>query len=432
MKKYFLLLLIAAVSYARQPELALIPQPVEVKESHGVFLLTASSSIGYNDPAAQHVAVMLSGKLSVPTGYALNTQQGNGGTIQFVLNASHDAKLGQEGYTLVSTPERVVITANRPAGLFYGMQTLLQLLPKEIESKTVVKGDWTIPAVSITDYPRFPWRGIMLDVARNFYTKADVKTFIDQIAKFKYNTFQWHLTDDEGWRLEIKALPRLTSVGAWRVPRIGYFGQRAAPKPGEAATVGGFYTQADVKEVIAYAAERFITVIPDIDIPGHSMAALAAYPELSCTKDMSIRVSPGMHFADWYGNGTFKMFVDNTYNPSDENVYHFLDKVFTEVAAVFPSPYIHVGGDECYKGYWSNNDGCIALMKKLKIRHVEDLQGYFMDRINTILASKGKKMLAWDEILDGGSAPGVTVMSWRSVKTGIEASRLGHDVVMTP
>ena len=375
---------------------------------------------------------MLSQKLNLSTGFSIKAQQDKAGSIQFNLNKAPVAQIGKEGYILESSPKGVVIAANAPAGLFYGMQTLLQLLPKEIESKTAINMTWTMPSVKITDYPRFGWRGIMLDVSRNFFTKEEVKLYIDQIAKYKYNTFHWHLTDDNGWRIEIKSLPKLTEVGAWRVPRFGQFSDRTAPKPGEAAIVGGFYTQADIKEIIQYAQDRNITILPEIDIPGHSMSAIAAYPQLSCTKDTSIKVNPGSAFSEWYNNGTFKMKIDNTLNPSDEKVYEFLDKVFTEMAALFPNPYIHVGGDECYKGFWTNDPGCQALMKKMNMAHPEELQAYFMKRVEGILKSKGKKMIGWDEILEGGLAPEATVMSWRGIKGGIEAAKMGHDVVMTP
>jgi hexosaminidase len=227
-------------------------------------------------------------------------------------------------------------------------------------------------------------------------------------------------------------LPKLTEVGAWRVPRFGQFGGRTAPNPGEAATAGGFYTQADIKEIIQYARERYITILPEIDVPGHSMSAIAAYPELSCTKDPNTKVNPGSSFSEWFNDGTFKMRIDNTLNPSDEKVYEFLDKVFTELAAMFPNPYIHVGGDECYKGVWTKDSACVALMKKMKMTNPEELQAYFMKRVETILKSKGKKMIGWDEILEGGLAPEATVMSWRGIKGGIEAAKMGHDVVMTP
>jgi hexosaminidase len=428
---FFLVMIIAAVQ-AQNSALNLIPQPVEVKLEKGSFSLTKSTSIGFNKPESREIAEMLARKLNVATGFNLKATQGNKGAIQLNLNSVPDPQLGKEGYSLVSTSKSIIISANQPAGLFYGMQTLLQLLPVEIESKEVVKLKWMVPAVSIKDYPRFAWRGLMLDVSRHFFTKEEVKLYLDEMARFKFNTFHWHLTDDEGWRIEIKSLPKLTEVGAWRVPRAGHFGDRDFPKPGEAATDGGFYTQDDIKEIVAYAKTLNITIVPEIDVPGHSMAAIAAYPELSCKKDTSTRVSPGSKFSEWYGNGTFKMNVENALNPSDENVYVFMDKVFTEVAVLFPGQYIHVGGDECYKGYWKEDEGCQKLMKELGIRHVEDLQGYFMNRVEAILKKNGKKLIGWDEILEGGIAPEATVMSWRGIKGGIEAAQMGHDVVMSP
>jgi hexosaminidase len=429
---YFLLLLVLTTVQAQNNSLNLIPQPVEIKQNNGFYTLTKSANIGYNKSEGRDVSEKLAQKLNQATGFKISASQTSKSKIQFNLNAAPDPKLGKEGYNLVSTSKGVVITANQPAGLFYGMQTLLQLLPKEIENKKVVSAKWTIPVVEIVDYPRFGWRGLMFDVSRHFFTKEEVKQYIDEMARLKFNTFHWHLTDDEGWRIEIKSLPKLTEVGAWRVQRYGHFGDRDFPNPGEKATDGGFYTQDDIREVIKYAAERNITIVPEIDVPGHSMAAIASYPELSCKKDTSTRVSPGSKFSEWYGNNTFKMNIENALNPSDENVYIFLDKVFTEVAALFPGQYIHVGGDECYKGYWAEDEGCQDLMKKLGIRHVEDLQGYFMNRVEAILKKNGKKLIGWDEILDGGIAPEATVMSWRGVKGGIEAAKLGHDVVMSP
>jgi hexosaminidase len=434
MKKLILLLLLSsfAAVYGQKPAIRIIPQPVEIQQSDGVFLLVKTSTIGYDSQESRKVAEMLSQKLNLSTGFSFTPQQIKTGSIQFNLNKAPVAQTGKEGYTLESTKNGVVITANQPAGLFYGMQTLLQLLPKEIESKTPLTMEWSVPAVKITDYPRFGWRGIMLDVSRNFFTKEEVKQYLDQIAQFKFNTFHWHLTDDNGWRVEIKALPKLTEVGAWRVPRYGQFGDRSEPKPGEAATVGGFYTQADIKEIVQYAAARNITIVPEIDVPGHSMAAIASYPELSCTKDPNTKVNPGSSFSEWFNDGTFKMRIDNTLNPSDEKVYQFLDKVFTELAVLFPNPYIHVGGDECYKGFWTKDSACVALMKKMKMSKPEELQAYFMKRVESILKTKGKKLIGWDEILEGGIAPEATVMSWRGIKGGIEAAKLGHDVVMTP
>jgi len=407
MKKFlflFLLIPFFAVS-AQKSAVNIIPQPVDLKINSGSYTLTKASSITYSKSEARKVAEMLTSRLNPSTGFDFRPQMAKTGDIQLNLNETQNSQLGKEGYILESTAKGVIISANQPAGLFYGMQSLLQLLPKEIESKIVVKTNWLIPSVKITDYPRFGWRDLMLDVSRNFFSKEDVKKYIDEMVRFKFNTFHWHLTDDEGWRIEIKSLPKLTQVGAWRVPRVGHWGDRAPAKPGEAATSGGFYSQADIKEIIQYAQDRNVTIVPEIDLPGHSMAAVASYPELSCTKDTSIKVDPGARFSEWYGNGTFKMNIDNTINPSDDKVYEFLDKVFTEVAAMFPGQYIHVGGDECYKGYWAQDKGCQALMKKLNIRHVEDLQGYFMNKLELILKSKGKKLLGWDEILEGGISP---------------------------
>lgn len=434
MKKLILILLLFAFAkaYGQDSAINLIPQPVEFQQSEGSFLLTGKSTIGFDNTNGRKVAEMLALKLNTATGFSIKVQQSKTGSVQLNLNSVAAPKIGKEGYTLESTSNGVVITANEPAGLFYGMQTLLQLLPKEIESKTAVTVNWSVPGVKITDYPRFGWRGMMLDVSRNFFTKEEVKKYIDQIAEFKFNTFHWHLTDDNGWRVEIKSLPKLTSVGAWRVPRYGQFSQRAAPKQGEAATVGGFYTQEDIKEIVLYALERNITIVPEIDVPGHSMAAIAAYPELSCTKDPNTKVNPGSPFSEWYKDGTFRMLIDNTLNPSDEKVYEFLDKVFTEIAQLFPGQYIHAGGDECYKGFWEKDPACQALMKKMNITKPEELQSYFMKRVEGILKAKGKKLIGWDEILEGGLAPEATVMSWRGIKGGIEAAKMGHDVVMTP
>jgi hexosaminidase len=434
MKNVLTFLMMMAVMKVSGQDLpvSIIPEPVEVQKLNGVFELTKSSTVTYNKADARATAEMLVQKLSVPTGFILEAVKGKTGSIQLNINDRKVEELGDEGYTLESTPQGVLIAANEPAGLFYGMQTLLQLLPKAIEGKSVADVKWVVPAVKILDYPRFGWRGLMLDVSRHFFSKEDVMRYIDEMARVKFNTFHWHLTDDNGWRVEIKSLPRLTEVGAWRVERAGHFGQREAPKPGEPATYGGFYTQDDIREVIAYAAERHVTIVPEIDVPGHSMAAIASYPELSCTKDTTIMVNPGSNFAEWYGDGTFKMLIDNTLNPSDERVYEFLNKVFSELAALFPNPYIHVGGDECYKGFWEKDPGCQELMKKEKLDHVEQLQGYFMNRVEKILNAKGKKLIGWDEILEGGISPGATVMSWRGMEGGIEAAKMGHDVVMTP
>ncbi len=427
----FILLMVNGLVNA-QNTFQIIPQPVKITAISGEYIITKSTTISFNNEGSKKIADLFVADIANPTGINLKAKKGTSGNIQFILNEQESSDIKKEGYLLEANNNGIKVTANDEAGLYYGLQTILQLLPKEIESTKLEKAKWSIPGVKIEDYPRFAWRGLMLDVSRHFFSVEDVKSYIDQMAHYKYNTFHWHLTDDNGWRIEIKSLPKLTEVGAWRVERHGDFGEREKPKPGEEKTYGGFYSQEQVKDIVQYAKERYVTIIPEIDVPGHSMAAIAAYPELSCTKDPNIWVDPGSNFSEWYGNGTFKMLVDNTLNPADEKVYDFLDQVFTEVAELFPNPYIHVGGDECYKGYWEKNEECRALMKKIGTRHVEDLQGYFMGRVQEILASKGKKMIGWDEIMEGGVSSDAAVMAWRSVEKGIEAAENGHKVVMSP
>jgi hexosaminidase len=434
MKKFFfpVILLLFITACSQKGEISIIPKPVEIQQGKGFFNLTSGTSISFSSDSAEGIAKMLSEKIGRASAYNLKVRKGTTGRIQLNIDNITDTRLGTEGYSIKVTKRHIVISANTPAGLFYGTQTLLQLLPPEIESGSHVKTSWTIPVVAITDYPKFAWRGMMLDVSRNFFTKEEVEKYIDQISRFKFNVFHWHLTDDNGWRVEIKSLPKLTSIGAWRVPRGGHFGDRDNPKPGEKATVGGFYTQDEIREIVKYAADRFITIVPEVDIPGHSMAAIASYPELCCTKDTTIKVNPGTSFSEWYANGKFRMLIDNTLNPADEKVYEFLDKVFGELVQLFPGKYFHAGGDECYYGYWEADPSCRALMKKLNLKKAQQLQGYFLEKVEKLLQSKGKKLIGWDEILEGGISPDATVMSWRGIDAGIEAAKLGHYVIMTP
>lgn len=416
--------------YAQKDQNPLMPLPFEIEYLNGSYTISKSTTISVTDIKSRKIGEMLISKIAASTGYHLSIEDGMEGDIRLIINKVADETLGSEGYMLQSNSRGVELSANQPAGLFYGLQTLLQLLPDAIESNQVAKASWKLPSVKIIDYPRFGWRGLMLDVSRHFFTKEEVEDYIDLLSQYKFNTFHWHLTDDNGWRIEIKSLPKLTGTGAWRVARYGQFGEFSLTAPGEPATYGGFYTQQEIKEIIQFANERYVTIIPEIDVPGHCMAAIASYPYLCCTKDSSITVNPGTPFSEWYADGTFKMLIDNTLNPSDEKVYQFLDKVFTEVADLFPGQYIHVGGDECYKGYWENDPGCQDLMKKLKLSKVSDLQVYFMNRVDEILKKKGKKLLGWDD--DGELLPGATVMGWRGFKGGIDAAQKGHDVVMTP
>ena len=416
------------------PPIPVIPIPVSVQSTTGNFVLakTAAVELRTNDPDAKRVAGFLSKKLSAPTGFAMpvrNTSSNSNGNISISLN--NDKSLGNEGYSLEVTPHMVSLSANKPAGLFYGMQTLIQLLPKEIENKTAVKNvAWTIPCISIRDYPRFGWRGLLLDVSRHFFSKEQVKIFIDNMVRYKYNLLHLHLTDDQGWRIEIKSYPKLTTVGAWRANREGAWGNTTAPDPGEPKTYGGFYTQDDIREMIQYAKDRFVTILPEIDIPAHSMAALAAYPELSCTPG-TYAVNVGEEFQVWDSVGN-RALIDNTLCPANEKVYEFLDKVFSEVANLFPFEYIHVGGDEAAKNFWEKSEQVKALVQKEGLKNMEEVQSYFMKRVEKIVQSKGKKMIGWDEILQGGLAPGAAVMSWRGMKGGIDAAKQGHHVVMAP
>lgn len=342
--------------------------------------------------------------------------------------------MGCEGYHLSVTPEQVTISANKPQGLFYGIQTLLQLLPPQIESNAVQKNvSWQIPAVEITDYPRVSWRGLMLDVSRHFFTEDEVKQYIDNMVKYKYNMFHWHLTDDEGWRIEIKSLPKLTKVGAWRPEQTGWFGNFSQPASDAPKTYGGFYTQEEIKDVIRYAKERFVQVMPEIDIPGHSSAILAAYPELSCfPKSDDHHVRSGAPFLDWNTGGRSEAMFENTLCPANENVYEFMDKVITEIAMLFPFEYIHTGGDEAPYTFWKKSPAVKQLMQREGITDMAGVQSYFGKRVEQIVLSKGKKMMGWDEILEGGITPTTAVMSWRGTKHGVEASKEGHYVVMSP
>jgi hexosaminidase len=257
-----------------------------------------------------------------------------------------------------------------------------------------------------------------------------VKQFIDEMVVYKYNILHWHLTDDQGWRIEIKSLPKLTSVGAWRAERTGDWGNFSEQSPEEPKTYGGFYTQDDIKEIVQYAKDRFVSILPEVDIPGHSLAMVASYPEVSCTPG-EYHVNSGERFIDWHAGG-FTALIDNTLCPANEVVYQYLDKIFTEVAQLFPFEYIHMGGDECPKNFWEKSDAIAQLMKKEKLKDMHEVQSYFVKRVEKIIESKKKKMIGWDEILEGGLAPNAAVMSWRGVKGGIEAAKMGHKVVMTP
>ncbi|MBS1681034.1 MAG: family 20 glycosylhydrolase [Bacteroidetes bacterium] len=435
MKKILLFnlcLLFVASSWAQ--ELSIIPQPVLVQSQPGSFILKNNFTVGVssNDEVTARVVNYITKKLSVSTGFAFSTGKIEKNSIfRFHLSRLKNSELGTEGYQLNVYPDSVSITANQPAGLFYAVQTFLQLLPKEIESKDPVKNfSWSAPCVRITDYPRFAWRGLMLDVSRHFFTKDQVKQFIDEMVRYKYNRFHWHLTDDEGWRIEIKSLPKLTQVGAWRVPRVGRWAEFSPPTPDEPRNYGGFYTQEEIKEVVQYAKDNFVEVLPEIDMPGHSLAFIASYPEI-CGTPGTYQVNSGERLIDWTLPG-HPAVVNNTIDPSNEKAYELIDKVMGEVANLFPFEYIHMGGDECSKNFWEKNESIAKLMKKEKLQDMNEVQSYFVKRMEKIIESKKKKMIGWDEILEGGLKGNAAVMSWRGSKGGIEAAKLGHQVVMSP
>lgn len=435
MKKIIALVCLSlSLSYASSAQKpSIIPIPTEASYPAGKFTLPTSISIsGPSDPQMKVAYATLVGKLKVATGRPVALKSVGAATIQLQLVSN--AKLGAEGYELLVNSNGVKIKANKLAGLFYGIQTLYQLLPKEIESKLVAKGvQWTIPYAQITDTPRFAWRGQMFDVARHFFSKEDVKKFIDDMVEYKYNILHFHLTDDEGWRIEIKSYPNLTKKGAFNVKKVGRFTTFSKPEPNEPRTYGGFYTQEDIKELVKYGQERFVNIVPEIDVPGHSMAAVASYPELSCTPGADkYEVISGEPFIDW-SHGHPEALQDNTLCPANENVYTFLDKVMGEVASLFPYDYIHMGGDECPKNYWDKNPEILALRAREGLKNSQEVQAYFVRRLEKIISGKGKRMLGWDEILEGGGLPkGTSVMSWRGIKGGVEAAKLGHEVVMTP
>ena len=429
---------LSTMSFAQTNQLpiAIIPEPVKNTISIGSFTLPQNVLIEADPrPEMKQAIAFLKDRLSIPTRFSVVVKStAPNATVKLVLNPKPEAILGKEGYHLSVTPQHISITANEPAGLFYGVQTLLQLFPKEIESPSAVAAiKWEAPCVEITDYPRFGWRGLMFDVSRHFFTKAEVEKYIDQMVRYKYNLLHLHLTDDEGWRIEIKGLPKLTEVGAWRVKKVGYFGTFSAPLPDEPRNYGGFYTQDDIKELVQYAKERFVNILPEIDVPGHSLAAIASYPELSCTPGAeAYHVRSGEQIMDWSHGAPPIALIDNTLCPANEKVYEFLDKIVTQVAQLFPFEYIHLGGDECPKNFWEKSDAIKALMKKEGLKGMEEVQSYFEKRLEKIVTSKGKKFMGWDEILEGGLAPGAMVMSWRGMAGGIQAAKMGHDVVMSP
>jgi hexosaminidase len=404
--------------------LSIIPAPVEAKMGEGYFTLTPSTSILIRDSrdSLRPLADYLNDRLTTATWTELPVA-GQLTTTDSVIQLKLDPDgtyENRESYRLSVTPGKIKIIAPTTTGIFYGIQSLLQLLPVQIalDDPTLVpqNTEWQIPAVEIYDYPRFEYRGLHLDVARHFFPVSFIKKYIDLLAMHKMNRFHWHLTEDQGWRIEIKQYPKLTEVGAWRDSTlVGHYGTGKYDNK----RYGGYYTQGEIREVVQYAKERHITIIPEIEMPGHASAALAAYPELGCQPEKNYAVQ-----------STWGVFED-IFCPS-EQTFTFLENVLTEVMDLFPGKYIHIGGDEAPKTAWENSELAQQVINREGLKDEHELQSYFITRIEKFLNKNGRQIIGWDEILEGGLAPNATVMSWRGEAGGIKAAQEGHNVIMTP
>jgi len=389
-------------------DVLIIPQPLEQTINKGEFILNSSTGIDYDENFKISAEFL---KVFIEEGSNIKLQSNN--MISFIK----DESLADEGYALEILPESIIIKAKTDQGAFYAVQSLRQLLPPKFENGTFKENEIAIPSVTIKDKPQFSYRGMHLDVGRHMFSVDFIKKYIDALAMLKMNTFHWHLTEDQGWRIEIKKYPKLQEIAAFRNETlIGHYSEQ--PHQFDGKKYGGYYTQDEIKEVVAYAQKRFVTVIPEIELPGHSQAAIAAYPELGCTENQ-VEVA-----TKW---GVF----EDIYCPKEET-FAFLEDVLDEVLALFPSKYIHIGGDEAPKTRWKNCKHCQALIKKEGLKDEHELQSYFISRIEKHLNTKGRQIIGWDEILEGGLAPNATVMSWRGINGAIEAAKQHHNVVMTP
>ena len=410
----------------------IIPKVQSLEIKNGRFAVDGTTQISGSQALANE-GKFLAELFSVASGHTINFAPNSKGNVSIKIDPS---LLSDESYTLMVKYDQVEITGKTPKAIFYGIQTLRQLLPPEAEGGKVK--DLTIPATLIKDTPRFSYRGMHLDVCRNFYSIDFVKRYLDLMAMHKLNTFHWHLTEDQGWRIEIKKYPKLTNVGGWRNGTI------IGHHPGTAndnKKHGGFYTQDQIKDVVAYAAKRHITIIPEIELPGHSSAAIAAYPFLSCFPE-----EPTVVFNDMMSESSKKAqaaghpkvvqetwgVFNDVYCAGKEETFTFVEEVLEEVMALFPSKYIHIGGDECPKENWKRCPNCQKRKKDENLKDEHELQSYFINRVEKFVNSNGKKIIGWDEILEGGLAPNATVMSWRGTEGGIAASRADHDVIMSP
>ena len=394
----------------------IIPHPLEITMREGYFLIDAETSIRFDKTQPLKPAVdFFASAIKNISGLELSGKKPGKKTIDLVIEKNPD--LNDEGYRLSVTPRAILIKANGYAGIFYGMLTILQTLPP-VRTNAALQA----PCMQVVDQPRFKWRGMHLDVSRHFFSPDFIKEYIDLLSAYKMNTFHWHLTDDSGWRIEIKKYPALTAIGAWRVDYTDIaWGSRPQAKPGEIPTYGGYYTQEQLKEIAAYAKIRNVTIVPEIEMPGHAASAIASYPQLSCSQKPQLPLTGGN-----YSN------ISSSYCAGNDEVFAFLQDVLSEVMSVFPSAYIHIGGDETDKAPWKKCGRCQARIKKEGLKNEEELQSYFIKRIEKFIVSKKRKMIGWDEILEGGLAPEAAVMSWRGEAGGIEAAKMNHEAVMTP
>ncbi len=410
----FLLLFLTSCHQKEQPETntAILPQPNYQVINEGFFVLTTETHFVFDERLRESVLFL---KEFIEKGANFRfSENAKGSVIEFVFDESISENAG---YHLTISSEKITVKSSSETGAFYAVQTLRQLLPEGLENQSFKGDKINLQAQHIKDAPQFAYRGMHLDVGRHFFPVEFIKKYIDMLALLKMNTFHWHLTEDQGWRIEIKKYPKLQEVAAWRDETlIGHYNDM--PHQFDGKKYGGFYTREEVKEIVAYASARHITVIPEIEMPGHSQAAIAAYPHLGCTGE-----NPGV--AKLWG------VFEDIYCPKEET-FAFLEDVLDEVLELFPSTYIHIGGDEAPKTRWKNCESCQALIKKEGLKDEHGLQSYFITRMEKYLNSKGRQIIGWDEILEGGLAPNATVMSWRGVEGAVAAAKQGNYVIMTP
>ena len=428
---FLLLFITTGFLVIAQNNLNLVPAPAEVKMGQGTFKINKNTQLVLEASGLEKCSAFLNEYLVSMLGYKLNIYNKYSTTNSIVLNYKRLDKKIDGAYSLTADNKGVFISGDNESGVFYGIQTLIQLFQTKTEKSNQENYLLSISQLSIKDYPRFAYRGMHLDVTRHFYPVSFVKKYIDYLAAYKYNTFHWHLTDDQGWRIEIKKYPKLTEVGGYR---NGTIIGRYPGKGNDSMRYGGFYTQEQIKEVVQYAAERYINVIPEIEMPGHASAAIAAYPQLSCFQDEDTKI---LKSTPWAGSRSGKQvqqtwgIFEDVFCPS-EFTFNFLEDVLDEVIPLFPSKYVHIGGDESPKESWKRSAFCQQLIKDKNLKDEHELQSYFIQRMEKYVNSKGKKIIGWDEILEGGLAPNATVMSWRGEQGGIEAAKQNHDVIMTP